>query len=513
MHHRRALPVRTVLCALGALAAAVPLTFAPPARAQATSVGKEFSAQRFSPAPGPRNFFVTRGVRSDGENAWSVGLLASYANEPIVVESCVSATTCDPSVATVRELKVVENLFVGDLMGSYTPIPRLQIGLRVPLAYSDGHGINAIGDADPFNKFGLADPELEGKFRAYGEAKDPVTAGVAVFATAPLGHLTAERAFIGDETPGAGLKGIFDGEVGLLSFGANVGGVLRGTGQLGTVKVGSELRFSAAVGVRPSPIFRLLVDVFGSSRLTGTAGENAIELNGGAQLSPIGSLLINAGGGTSLVYGVGTPVVRALLGATYIVEKRDRDKDAIDDGDDQCPTEAEDRDGYEDSDGCPDADNDLDTIPDKADKCPGRAEDADGFDDLDGCPELDNDKDGIRDVGDRCPTQPETKNGFDDTDGCPDVSDQDRDGVPDDKDSCAADPEDTDGFEDTDGCPDPDNDKDGVPDNQDECVDEPETMNKFEDEDGCPDEKGKARAPKPKAAPAAPAAQEPIDLD
>jgi hypothetical protein len=294
---------------------------------------------------------VTRGVRSDGENAWSAGLLVDYANEPIVVESCVSATTCDPSVATVRELKVVENLAVADLMGSYTPFPRLQIGLRLPLAYSKGHGIDDLGDSEPFTKFGLADPELEGKLRAYGEAKDPIAAGVAVFATAPLGHLTAERAFLGDETPGVGLRGIFDGEVGLLSFGANVGGVLRGTGRLGTVKVGSELRWSAAVGVRPSPIFRLLVDVFGSSRLTGTAGENAIELNGGAQLNPTSSLLINAGGGTSLVYGVGTPVVRGLLGATYILEKRDRDNDGIDDSDDQCPTEAEDRDGYEDSDG------------------------------------------------------------------------------------------------------------------------------------------------------------------
>lgn len=55
-----------------------------------------------------------------------------------------------------------------------------------------------------------------------------------------------------------------------------------------------------------------------------------------------------------------------------------------------------------------------------ADKCPEVAEDPDGFQDEDGCPEEDNDGDGIMDVNDRCPDQPETVNQFDDGDGCPD---------------------------------------------------------------------------------------------
>jgi len=505
--HRRALPARSVIRLLGALSALPLLGVATGASAQEL---KEFSAQRFSAAVGPRNFFSTRGARTDGEMAWSAGLTVDYANEPIVVESCV--VSCDPTVGNVVELKVVENMLMGSFMGSLTPIPRLQLGLRFPIAYSSGHGITAQGGPDSFWRFGLADPELEAKFRAIGEPKDTIVAGAAIYGTAPLGHLTAERAYLGDETPTGGVRLILDGEAGLFSFGANLGGALRGKATIGSVTVGSELRWGAAVGVRPSPLIRILADAFGSSRLTSTAGENAIELDGGAQFFLLGSALtISAGAGTSLVYGVGTPTVRALLGATYALEKRDRDEDGFDDSDDQCPTEPEDRDTYEDSDGCPDPDNDLDSLPDKADKCPGQAEDADGFEDADGCPELDNDKDGLPDTGDRCPTDPETKNGFDDTDGCPDVSDKDRDGVPDDKDTCADEPEDTDGFEDTDGCPDPDNDKDGVLDGQDECVDEPETINKFEDEDGCPDQKGKARAPKAAAPAAAPAPT--IDLD
>lgn len=65
-------------------------------------------------------------------------------------------------------------------------------------------------------------------------------------------------------------------------------------------------------------------------------------------------------------------------------------------------------------------DSDGDGIPDQDDKCPDEAEDRDGFQDADGCPDPDNDGDGILDKDDRCPNEPETKNGFQDDDGCPD---------------------------------------------------------------------------------------------
>lgn len=132
----------------------------------------------------------------------------------------------------------------------------------------------------------------------------------------------------------------------------------------------------------------------------------------------------------------------------------DRDRDGIANDDDGCPDAAEDQDGFEDADGCPDLDDDKDGVPDSIDKCPRVAEDKDGFEDADGCPELDNDKDGLVDTVDKCPN----------------------------------DPEDRDGFEDEDGCSDLDNDKDGVPDVADQCPLEPETQNGYADDDGCPDE-------------------------
>lgn len=68
------------------------------------------------------------------------------------------------------------------------------------------------------------------------------------------------------------------------------------------------------------------------------------------------------------------------------------------------------------------SDSDGDGMVNDVDKCPDAPEDRDGFQDEDGCPEPDNDGDGILDVNDKCPNEPENMNGFEDTDGCPETN-------------------------------------------------------------------------------------------
>jgi outer membrane protein OmpA-like peptidoglycan-associated protein len=144
------------------------------------------------------------------------------------------------------------------------------------------------------------------------------------------------------------------------------------------------------------------------------------------------------------------------LSISYAVDftvSDDIDDDGIKNNIDGCPEQAEDKDGFEDNDGCPEFDNDQDGIVDTKDECKNEAEDFDGFEDNDGCPDPDNDGDGIQDINDECPDLME----------------------------------DFDGFEDNDGCPELDNDKDGILDVNDKCPNKPETFNNFEDGDGCPD--------------------------
>jgi outer membrane protein OmpA-like peptidoglycan-associated protein len=225
------------------------------------------------------------------------------------------------------------------------------------------------------------------------------------------------------------------------------------------------------------------------------------------------------------------PFAFALLAAALCakpIHALDSDDDGIPNKFDECKNDPEDKDGFQDNDGCPDPDNDADGICDPwvaekgqsakyanvckgSDKCVEVPEDKDGFQDDDGCPDPDNDKDGIPDTKDKCPNEAEDMDGFQDNDGCPEP-DNDGDGVCDPwvaekglsakyesvckgTDKCVEVAEDKDGFEDDDGCPDPDNDKDGIKDGVDKCPNEPETMNGVEDEDGCPDHESPALQP------------------
>ena len=106
----------------------------------------------------------------------------------------------------------------------------------------------------------------------------------------------------------------------------------------------------------------------------------------------------------------------------------DRDGDGIADERDECPDRPEDKDGFEDQDGCPDKDNDADGLADAVDECPDKPEDKDDFEDQDGCPDDDNDKDKLADKIDQCPNEAEDADGKTDDDGCPDCDD-DGDGV------------------------------------------------------------------------------------
>jgi hypothetical protein len=139
----------------------------------------------------------------------------------------------------------------------------------------------------------------------------------------------------------------------------------------------------------------------------------------------------------------------------------------------------------------PGADRDGDGVPDFRDRCPRAAEDLDGFEDDDGCPDPDNDNDGVIDAFDGSPNEREDFDGYQDSDGVPDL-DNDGDGLPDTADDCPDSAEDADGILDEDGCPEEDADGDGILDVEDDCPLEAEVPNGIEDEDGCPESVGLA---------------------
>ncbi len=105
----------------------------------------------------------------------------------------------------------------------------------------------------------------------------------------------------------------------------------------------------------------------------------------------------------------------------------DKDGDGVVDNEDQCVDDP----GPRENQGCPDTDGDG--IFDNLDRCKVDPEDKDGFQDEDGCPDPDNDQDGILDPNDKCPIDPGTL----ETQGCPD---QDKDTIADAEDKCPLEP-------------------------------------------------------------------------
>jgi hypothetical protein len=188
-----------------------------------------------------------------------------------------------------------------------------------------------------------------------------------------------------------------------------------GLGAEGRLRVGVELLAQTVVGSER-------VQAFGA-RNSWSGGFATVRLPLVADLAAFGA--VGAFGGQ----GAGASPVRALVGLELAPEgPLDVEGDGVPDRDDLCPERAEDLDGFEDADGCPDPDNDADGLADAVDRCPDAAEDGDGFEDADGCPDPDNDADGIPDERDDCATEAEDRDGFEDADGCPDP-DNDGDGL------------------------------------------------------------------------------------
>lgn len=64
------------------------------------------------------------------------------------------------------------------------------------------------------------------------------------------------------------------------------------------------------------------------------------------------------------------PGILGGLRVTAVAVGDDDDGDGVPRRRDRCPVLREDRDGFEDGDGCPDPDNDRDGVPDEEDACP-----------------------------------------------------------------------------------------------------------------------------------------------
>lgn len=348
--------------------------------------------QRFHPALSDAGFLGIDGSRTPGSLRGSVHLWSDLALHTVEID------TPSGRIAPVQERLM---LHVGGELGLGG---RASIALRVPLiAYQSS--AYRTPDAQVFM---LTDPQLWARYRLIGsdtddqnEPQDGPGLTLQGGVTLPLGKRSAvvgddvelprkvlARPFASDGYPRAELTLLADFH--LLGAGAAAYLGYRhhfwkpGSVSASATGVSDELTFGTALKL-PIPAVPFLAGVVELRGVTGmkSAADTALEVALGGR-ARFGAWLFTLGGGVGLTRGVGTPDGRLFLGAYFVPPRLDSDHDGVDDSDDECSFLAEDLDGFQDEDGCPDPDNDNDLVPDLDDKCPndpaeeGRDEDEDG---------------------------------------------------------------------------------------------------------------------------------------
>ncbi len=506
---------------LFAVASAVPSA----AFAQSTPpFDSAIDVQTFEYAVGPKTFVTVADGDVVAHDQLAVDALVTFLTKPFKI---YNVDDKNGDMITGTRTTVISSMTAAQLTAAYGLSDKLQLGFNLPIIFAlQGDGLMPeTGEAAPggLSVTGLGDLIIEGKYRLVrrGMLRASAIGGLSL----PSSVGSGGSQFIGDDLPTVRAKLAAQLDSGRLSLGVNAGVLLRKPRTIYESTIGNQLIWGVAGAARLTERLSLIAEGYGRAGLPSFALDaSPLEVEGGLRIYATGAVAVLVGGGAGLVKGIGSPEARFFISIGYAPDVRDSDGDGIPNGRDKCPLAAEDKDGHEDDDGCPDDDNDGDHRPDVTDKCPNAAEDLDGFEDDDGCPELDNDGDGILDLQDKCPLFPEDGkppypqdgcpadkrdsdadgfpdsadacpleeedlDGFEDGDGCPEL-DNDHDGVPDAQDKCPLCPEDKDGFEDGDGCPELDNDRDGIPDAQDRCPLQPETVNGVADGDGCPDTGG-----------------------
>jgi hypothetical protein len=509
------------------------------AREAAAQTLPSIDVRTWRPSTDPNAGLVLEPIQTPGGGNWSVAALVDYTHHPVTLRG---SSTDDVAYRPV-ELALGMNLVGSIGIGS-----RAALGLSVPLAiYQTG----SAGMPATIHSTGSAPATAIGDVGIHGKATILSNDGGG-FGLAALTNITmptGDRAsFLGEGSLTATARLLAEYTLVVASAQASLGYTLRTENRVwpdasvGGITFGDVIPWTAGVSLKPAILKldddnRQRWDLFFHGWIPATpvgpfgAGEPGSEkqspvlltLSDRVALGHSRDVYALAGVDLGLDGAVGVPAFRVIAGIGWAPRDHDMDHDDVPDDVDQCPDLPEDKDGFEDSDGCPDVDNDDDGILDKEDACPN----VPGVESPDpkknGCPARDADGDGIPDDVDACPREKGPHSDDPSRNGCP-VKDRDGDGIPDDLDKCPDQAEDKDGFEDGDGCPDPDNDADGIPDNvdacpstkgdpssdptkngcpnldrdgdtydndKDACPDEPEVFNGIKDDDGCPDEGGK----------------------
>jgi len=348
---------------------------------RAVSAQRDIDTHRFTPALDAQGFLGVSGSATPGSLRPSFGFFLDYAYAPATLQLGVGP-------GAISDLAVVEHRITASASAELGLGSRAAVGVLMPVALFES--AEDFGNLQrQLRTIAAGDPLLAGRYRLLGVAsddpllpKDGPGLGIELRARLPLG---ADTAYLGEGTTRLGARVLFDMQL----LGAGIGGYVGYERRMHErdfwgEQLNHELQAGAGAKV-PLPSMhpfsaigelRAAID-FQSEETSAFEGELGLR-------AAFEEWTFTLAGGGAFIGELGAPDARVIFGLWYAPEVADTDRDGVDDDDDKCPPLAEDPDGFEDGDGCPDPDNDNDLVPDIDDLCPnvealeGQDEDEDG---------------------------------------------------------------------------------------------------------------------------------------
>ena len=347
--------------------------------------------QLFTPASGDWNYVSLDGARLIKPGKWAFSSAVSYGRNPLVKVDENGNTT---------EI-IVDYISALELSGVLGITDWLEIGLHVPYLHSSGlsqpypvDDANGAGDMRLSTKFGLIKSKDNGFALAFN-LLNHIPGGDGERAGTRRSYTTEPR--LSAEYRKNKLRASLN-----LAY-----RYLMTNRQLGRLDGSSAPVWGMGLAYQIKPKLELISE---AHQRFMTFDRSPFETSLALRIRPhepkVDHLSVTLGGGFGLGTDMGSVEMRLFAMLTYQPSNQEQTVNC------QGVAVTQSVPSY--------GDQDQDGVSDQFDRCPKLAEDRDGFEDHDGCPDEDNDHDGIKDQRDQCPLQAETFNSFQDEDGCPD---------------------------------------------------------------------------------------------
>jgi OmpA-OmpF porin, OOP family len=342
------------------------------------------------PSSDPHAGLVLEPTVTPGPWAWNAGVWAHYSQSPVVLRDGLTGALVSRPLEHALGADLVAGIGLGD---------RAAIGLDVAFfVWQDGSASlpAAVVSRGAVASSGLGDATVYGKATIISNDRQGLRAGAGLAALGTLTLPVGDRAsLMGDGSVSTSLLLLGEYALGVGAARASLGYKLRTDWHTwpadGGPTFGDEIPWSIGLVLRPKAIATALdaddrqeweIALHGALP-AGPVAPFGLGGTGAPSLSPVllavgdrialghtRDAYVVWGGDFGLDSAAGVPAFRAVLSVGWAPRTHDRDADGVPDDVDECPDLPEDKDGIQDSDGCPEDDADGDGIPDSTDACP-----------------------------------------------------------------------------------------------------------------------------------------------